>query len=130
MFQMPQTTFSPTAAPVCGTATGPSNPACYIGRLGNAGRDILRGPGLQNWDFSLVKDTKARFLGEGGLIQLRAEFFNILNHTNLGNPNASIFSTDATHTGPYSAAPNASAGRITTTAAPPRQIQLALKVIW
>jgi hypothetical protein len=130
MFQMPQTTFSPTAAPVCATAAGPSNPACYIGRLGNAGRNILRGPGLQNWDFSLVKDTKVRFLGEGGLIQFRAEFFNVLNHTNLGNPNATIFRTDATHTGPFSAAPLASAGQITTTAAPSRQIQLALKVIW
>jgi hypothetical protein len=130
MFQLPATTFSPTAAPVCATAAGPGNPGCYTGRLGNAGRNILRGPPLRNVDFSVVKDTKLRFLGEGGLIQFRAEFFNILNHTNLGNPSASIFSTDATHTGPYSAAPNASAGRITTTAAPPRQIQLALKVIW
>ena len=130
MFQLPETTFSSTAAPVCATAAGPSNPACYIGRLGNAGRNILRGPPLRNVDFSVVKDTKVRFLGEGGLIQFRAEFFNILNHTNLGNPNATIFRTDTTHTGPYSAAPLASAGQITATATAPRQIQLAVKVIW
>jgi hypothetical protein len=130
MFQLPQTTFNPNASPLCAAAGGASNPSCYIGRLGNAGRDILRGPGLRNWDFSLVKDTKVRFLGEGGLIQFRAEFFNILNHTNLGNPNARIWGGTPTDTGPYSEKPNASAGLITATAAASRQIQLALKVIW
>ena len=130
MFQLPQTTFNPTASPLCSAAGGAANSACYNGRLGNAGRGILRGPGLRNWDFSVVKDTKVRFLGEGGSIQFRAEFFNILNHTNLGNPNAVIFGGTPTDTGPYSEKPNASAGLITTTAAPPRQIQLALKVIW
>jgi len=125
MFQLPQTTLAPN----CPLPGGASNPSCYIGRLGNAGRDILRGPGLRNWDFSLVKDTKARFLGEGGLIQFRAEFFNILNHTNLGNPNARIWGGTPTDTGSYSEKPNASAGLITS-AFSPRQIQLALKVIW
>jgi hypothetical protein len=130
MFQLPPTTFDPAASPLCAAPGGASNPACYIGRLGNAGRDILRGPPLRNWDFSVVKDTKARFLGEAGIVQFRAEFFNILNHTNLGSPNARIWGGTPTDTGPYSEKPNSSAGQITTTAAPPRQIQLALKLIW
>ena len=74
----------------------------------------------------MVKDTNVRFLGEGGLIQFRAEFFNILNHTNLGNPNAWIWGGTPTDTGPYSEKPNASAGQIT----PACQIQVALKLIW
>jgi hypothetical protein len=130
MFQLSPTTFNPNAAPVCATSAGPSNTGCYTGQLGNAGRDILRGPPLRNIDFSVVKDTRARFLGEAGVIQFRAEFFNILNHTNLGNPSASIFSGTPSDTGPYSEKPRSTAGQITSTASPARQIQLALKLIF
>jgi hypothetical protein len=130
MFQLSPTTFNPNAAAVCATSAGPSNTGCYTGQLGDAGRDILRGPPLRNIDFSVVKDTRARFLGEAGVIQFRAEFFNVLNHTNLGNPSASIFSGTPSDTGPYSEKPRATAGQITTTASPSRQIQLALKIIF
>jgi hypothetical protein len=129
MFQLTPTFLNPTAAPVCATAAGKSNGFCYNGQLGDAGRNILRGPGLKNVDFSAVKDTKVGFLGEAGIIQFRAEFFNIFNHTNLGNPAARIFSGNVLDTGVYSEKPLASAGQITT-AFPSRQIQLALKVIW
>jgi hypothetical protein len=43
-------------------------------------------------DFSVVKDTKAKFLGEGGNIEFRTEIFNVLNHPNFGAPNATIWS--------------------------------------
>ena len=57
------------------------------GQLGNVSRGILNGPSLIDWDFSVHKDTKVGFLGEAGSLQFRAEFFNILNHTNfLNNP--------------------------------------------
>ena len=44
------------------------------------------GPGLLNLDYSLVKDTSVKWLGEAGKIQFRAEFFNIMNHPNFGQP--------------------------------------------
>jgi hypothetical protein len=37
-----------------------------VGQLGNARRDILRGPGLGTWDFSLVKDTSIKEPGREG----------------------------------------------------------------
>jgi hypothetical protein len=93
------------------------------GFLGTAGRNILTAPGLVNLDFSMVKDTKLQFLGEGGSIQFRAEVFNILNRANFSRPERSNFS-----------APNATvvdtAGSITDTDSTSRQVQLALKVIW
>ena len=57
------------------------------GQLGDVSRGILNGPSLIDWDFWVHKDTKVGFLGEAGSLQFRAEFFNILNHTNfLNNP--------------------------------------------
>ena len=95
------------------------------GFLGTVGRDILRGPGLANLDYSLVKDTSLRFLGESGKLQFRAELFNILNHANFATPNRSVFAGIQNVE-----APLANAGTITSTSAAARQIQLALKVIW
>jgi len=37
-------------------------------------------------DFSLVKDTKIGFLENVGMVQFRAEFFNVLNHPNSAAP--------------------------------------------
>src|SRR5207248_3247378 len=86
---------------------------------GSLGRGTLRGPGLETVDLSLTKNTS---LNERVGLQFRAEFFNALNHTNLGVPNPSVF----TGTGAFSP----SAGLITTTATTSRQIQLGLKVIY
>jgi hypothetical protein len=47
------------------------------------GRNLFRGPRLDNWDFSLVKTTK---INERVSVQFRAEFFNILNHPHFVNP--------------------------------------------
>jgi hypothetical protein len=76
-----------------------------LGTTGTAGRDILRGPGLGNWDFSLVKDTHVGFLGEQGSLQFRAEFFNILNRANFGLPNGVVFAGTASDAGANSEAP-------------------------
>jgi hypothetical protein len=94
-----------------------------LGFLGTQGRNILTAPGLFNLDFSLVKDTRLPFLGEGGSVQFRAEVFNILNRANFARPAAGIFSAPG-------ATPLATAGRITQTDTTSRQVQLALKVIW
>src|ERR1700691_945798 len=56
------------------------------GFLGDEGPNYLRGPGFNNLNFSLVKDTAVGFLGEGGKVEFRAEFFNLLNHTNFALP--------------------------------------------
>ena len=48
------------------------------GRLGNSGRNFFHGPGINNFDFALFKDTK---LTESTRIEVRVEFFNLFNHT-------------------------------------------------
>ena len=53
------------------------------GTFGNLGRNTFLGPRLDNWDFSLVKMFR---LTERVNVQLRGEFFNILNHPHFVNP--------------------------------------------
>jgi hypothetical protein len=67
--------------PAC-TGPGLTNCSPSIGQLGTALRNSLTGPPERNWDFSLVKDTKLGFLGEAGMLEFRAEFFNVMNHPN------------------------------------------------
>ena len=81
-----------------------------LGTFGNAGRNILRGPGTFNIDFSAHKNFR---ITEKWSLQYRAEFFNVLNHTNLNNPGSTVSSGDF--------------GRITG-AGSPRIIQMALKL--
>jgi hypothetical protein len=95
------------------------------GFLGTAGRNILRGPGLANVDFSLAKDTPIPFLGETGKLEFRAEFFNILNRANFALPARAVFAGLRDVEAPL---PNA--GRITSTATTSRQIQFALKILF
>jgi hypothetical protein len=95
------------------------------GFLGTAGRNILFGPGLVNLDFSLVKDIPLRYLGEGGKLEFRTEFFNLLNRANFYRPGNSLFGAKEDVE-----APLGGAGRIDGTATTSRQIQFALKVIW
>jgi hypothetical protein len=98
------------------------NPAAFLlpapGTYGNIGRGTLRGPGLADVDFSVFKNTA---ITEKTNLQFRAEFFNLLNRSNYGPPNTTVFS--GTSVSP-------SAGLITTTATNPRQIQLGLKLIF
>ena len=49
------------------------------GTFGNAGRNIIRGPGIYDWDTSLVKQFP---ISEQKRFEFRAEFFNVLNHVN------------------------------------------------
>jgi hypothetical protein len=98
------------------------NTSCFtlqpLGTYGNAGRDTIIGPNLWNLDNSLAKDFRVK---EAATIQFRAEAFNILNHPSFQNPNTTIFAGTAL---------NASAGKITATNSQPRQVQLALKVLF
>ena len=110
------------------------NPAAFsapaYGTVGNVGRDSLTGPGYADWDLSLLKSTQ---LTERTRLQFRAEFFNILNHTNLQLPNEVVFSTGPTQgtTANQTTAPTlGSPGVISATANPSRQIQLAAKIVF
>jgi len=108
------------------------------GQLGDVGRSLLRGPGLVDWDFSLNKDTKLKWLGEQGTLEFRAEVFNILNHVNFGSPATATFTgaladpagTSEAPTGASVANPLGTAGRIAATSTTSRQIQFALKLIF
>ena len=96
------------------------------GFLGNAGRNILRGPGIANLDFSVGKDTALGFLGESGKLEFRAEFFNLLNRVNLATPDRIVY---AGRLDQETALPTA--GRINSTGgSTSRQIQFALKLLF
>ncbi len=101
---------------------GPASLECY-NLFGNAGRNILIGPGLVNLDFSVFKNNYIRKISENFNIQFRWEIFNILNRANFAVPSsAAIF--DA-------AGVDVSANDIiTSTQTPSRQMQVALKVIF
>jgi hypothetical protein len=110
------------------------NPAAYsapvYGTIGNLGRDTLVGPGYTDWDLSLLKSTR---LSESTRLQFRAEFFNILNHTNLQTPNEVVYTsgpsqgTSANQTATAVLSPTAG---VITAAATSRQIQLGLKLLF
>ncbi len=93
------------------------NPAAFVqpavGTWGNLGRGVFNGPSLGELDMSLFKTTA---LSEHANLQFRTEVFNLTNHTNLGTPNTSTFSS--------------SAGLITSTSTTSRQIQFGLKLIF
>lgn len=100
------------------------NPAAYVvpadGTYGDAGRDSLAGPGLAELDASVKKLTP---LTERTTLQFRAEFFNVLNHTNFGTPNEVVYSAAGTTTSP-------TAGVITSTSSASRQIQFGVKLLF
>jgi hypothetical protein len=97
------------------------NPAAFavnpIGTFGNVGKGALTGPGLFNWDMGAFKNIT---ITERWRAQLRGEFFNTLNHTNLTNStnNYPIFGVSSGGFGTIGAAGD------------PRIIQLALKVVF
>jgi hypothetical protein len=135
MFSLPPVTSSPNSEqPPC-FFLAPSDPAkCsgnFIGQLGTAGRNILSGPPERNWDFSLVKQTKLGFLGEGGELEFRAEFFNVLNHTNFSGDGlrTGVFNGGTGSATPFSEPPKSTAGLVQKQLANnQRQIQFALRL--
>jgi len=81
--------------------------------FGNSGRNLARADALTNLDFSVLKDTSIR---EDVNLQFRAEFFNLLNQTNLADAPGRIAFTP--NFGRFFRAEN------------PRQIQLGLKLVF
>ena len=98
------------------------------GTFGNLGRGTFTGPGLANLDLSLVKSLA---IAERTRLQFRAEAFNLLNHTNFGTPNATVFSSKPDpQTGRPVPIASPTAGLITATATFSRQIQFGLKLLF
>lgn len=100
------------------------------GYVGNVRRDSLVGPGYADWDVSLLKSTA---ITDRVRLQFRAEFFNVLNHTNLQLPNEVVFSagpTQGTAANQAAAATFGSPGVIPATANTSRQIQLGAKILF
>lgn len=113
--------FAAQCVPV--TNPVPESGTC-LNLRGNLGRNTLIGPGLVNLDFSLLKNNPVRRISDAFNIQFRAEFFNIINHTNFAPPlsNKNIFDSTGHAI--------ANAGLIVSTQTPSRQIQFAIKVLW
>jgi hypothetical protein len=84
--------------------------------FGNSGVGIISGPGQNNWDISVMKDTKIGGLRRDASLQFRAEFFNVWNHPQFNPPSNSRNQ------------PNF--GVITSTSVPPRIIQFGLKYLF
>jgi Carboxypeptidase regulatory-like domain len=93
--------------------TGPNS-----GRFGTLGRDTFRAPGFKQFDFALIKDTPFGQRGKSdlGMVEFRAEFFNLFNIVNFGLPSNTVRGSGF--------------GIISHTAGTSRQIQFSLKLIF
>lgn len=93
--------------------TGPNS-----GVFGTLGRDTFRGPGFHQFDVALIKNTPVGHRGKGelGILEFRAEFFNVFNIINFGLPSNTVLGSGF--------------GIISHTAGPSRQIQLSLKLVY
>ena len=99
--------FNPAAFAQPPLASGETSATLF----GDARRGTLRGPAQYNVDFSVFKDFK---FSESKLVQFRAEFFNLFNTPQFGDPNFLVDTPGA--------------GSISSTVHSSRQIQLALKL--
>ena len=89
-----------------------------LGRIGTSPRSVCCGPGINNIDFSLLKNTKVT---ERFGLEFRAEFFNIANHAQFTKVDGNISDGDVSQGGTF--------GKVLR-ARDPRLIQFAMKLIW
>jgi hypothetical protein len=94
------TWFNPTAF---------AAPPAYT--FGNASRNSVFGPGMETLDLGVVRSFS---MNERTKLEARAEFFNALNHTNLGTPNRFVNTSNF--------------GSITESTTPGREIQLSARI--
>ena len=120
--QMPNVVADPNSSPHCLRGTF-FNTCAFVdpplGSFGNAGRNSVRGPGFQVWDFSVFKMFR---VSERTRLEFRTEFFNIPNHTNF------LLSKSGPQQGNNSTVLGASQFGFLTAARSPRQIQFSLKL--
>jgi hypothetical protein len=102
--------FNPAAFRDPSDVIDPNDP---LNLFGNAGRNVLIGPGFQNFNLSVLKNIR---LKEDVRLQFRAEAFNVLNHPNFQVP---VFFLD-----------RADVGRVTSTSNEGRELQFAIKLLF
>ena len=81
--------------------------------FGNSGRGIVRGPGQNNTDLSLMRQIALHRLGEQKRLEIRADSFNLFNHAQFSNPLTTLGS---------------GFGQITSTSVMSRLLQVAAKI--
>ena len=123
--------FSPGPGCSSPNAINPGNYSNYVkfqcfsfpalGQLGNLGRNTLRSPGLEDFDFSLFKNH--RLFNEKLTVQFRAELFNLFNRSNLSAGIITGFNSQG------QVIP-ANSQLVPPTVTTSRQIQFGLKLIW
>ena len=87
--------------------------------IGNLGKGALLSPSRVTWDMGVTKETS---ITERWRLQFRAEAFNLMNRANFGNPSSNIFTAGGGR--------SSTAGRISSTNGPNRQMQLSLKLLF
>jgi hypothetical protein len=112
------------------------NESCFqastYGSVGNAGRNILQGPGYAETDISVTKNTR---VNERMSLQFRAEIFNIFNHPNFSVPAGTIINAGLNNAGAntsYSAQGAQITSQVGSGGLPDvaRQTQFSLKLIF
>jgi hypothetical protein len=86
-----------------------STPAAFT--FGNVGRNSVYGPGMQTLDLAVAREFS---IAERAKFQFRGEFFNALNHTNLGTPDRFVNTPQF--------------GTITESTTPGREVQLSARL--
>ena len=100
-------------------AFAPPQPWTY----GNSAARLLFGPGFGNWDLSAMRSFRLPH-GESNRLEFKADFFNLPNHYNLGDPNNCLADTrDGGNADP-------TCGKIYYGVGAPRLIQLGLRLFF
>ncbi len=112
----------PTAGSIC--AVAPDGTVTNGTPWGNSGIGVMEGPGELNFDTTVMKNFRVR---ENANIQFRAEFFNLFNHPQFGNPQTGGGLVPTPFVNNLAAG---NFGQITNLSVNPRLIQFALKYIF
>jgi len=110
------------SAPVFDTALVNLNKLGPAIQVGNLGRNTLTAPGSATVDLVIRKRTTVAMLSDAAALEFRAEGFNILNRPNFDAPGATLFNALGQ--------PVPAAGTISGTRGSPRQLQMALRLMF
>jgi hypothetical protein len=120
---LPADQAKPQGSPVLNVAGCGTTSADFCRAYGDLARNSVMGPGVNTFDFGLMKNWAIPQFGEQGSFQFRAEFLNAFNRANFGRPTSlNIFNRSGNI--------NASTGRITKHTTSARNIQLALRIFF
>jgi outer membrane receptor protein involved in Fe transport len=105
------------------------------GQFGNMGRNVVYGPGYLDMDFSIIKNFT---FGERAKLELRGEFFNVLNHPNFAGVDTDLSDGFSTNSNPLFNGtvgqafftPDIAASNPVVGSGGSRHIQLGAKIIW